>query len=821
MKFIRFSDNWHRTYFTTLLRHRHIFNCLVVALSAVCVFLSFKLELRTDFSELLPDDLPSVKALKVAGERIGGTGNLFIGIDSPDFESNKKFVENLVEKLKPMIGTKIKFYEYRYEDVQRFIETYGLHYLSLEQLKKMRSDLVDEIERKKDSAIGLGLDDETETKKKKEPWLEQLDPRLKGFLSYREAYLSSENGEVLVVSLKVLGSSTGINGGRQLISDINSIVNELNPAQYHSKMKITLAGGVRNNIREFETIQHDIFDTVLLLVLLMAILLFLFFWSVKAICLLSANLVFAVIWTFGVTQLHIGYLNAQTAFLGSLVAGTGINYGVIFLSRYLELRRSGLKTKEAIEESIGKTSIATMIASSTTAVAFVSLFLAENKGLSQFGFIGCVGVIFCWIAAYSLLPLWLYQLENWFPMKVSPNPLSKYFANFGMNIGQYFTRRALVMVIALTAVSLGMIIGVYKVYKDPIEYNFDNLGNKIRRTKEVEHQEDRVYWAFQGESSPTLVMLNSLEEAKALCPAVDRIKASLPAHENVIRNCMTIWELLPQNKEPIQPRVSEMKEIRKLFGDKTLHLSEDGPRIKRMYEMMKYSEPALQELPPQLVRRFTEKDGSVGRFGFIYSDNTKPLEDGRNLLNYTKSIAKIDLPETKSTVGASGESFILADLLHGLQRDAPIILIAAFGGVFLIAIFLCGGLTHGSFMAFCLVVGTYWLLGVQGFLGLKYNFFNFIALPLTFGIGIDYPINVYIRCRQEKFKNYGHILATSGTAVLLCSLTTIVGYYTLLGAANQALVGFAKLALIGEFTCLITALVVVPVALRCFGKFRD
>lgn len=818
----RFSNNWHKTYLNWLIQHRVAFNLVVILFTAICVYLGSKLELRTDFAELLPDHLESVRTLKAAGERMGGTGNLFVGVDSPDFEANKKFMEAFVPKLNPLVGKKLRFYEYRYPDVQAFIETYGLHYLTLEQLKKMKSDLTDEIETKKDAALGLGLEESSsEEQKKKEPWLEQLDPRLKGFLSYRESYLSTENGQVLVASLKVMGSGLGVNGGRKLISEIDEIVKELNPTSYHPQMKITYAGGIRNTIREFETIQHDIFDTVLLLVILIFALLFIFFWSFTAIYLLTVNLLFAVAWTFAITQLHIGYLNAQTAFLGSLVAGTGINYGVIFLSRYLELRRADKSVREAIEESIGATCIATIIASSTTAVAFTSLFLAENKGLSQFGFIGCVGVILCWVTAYTLLPLWLYQIEQWFPMKQKPNPIAKVVGQWGHHIGSFFTRKASAMVASLAVVSAVLVFGVYRVYQNPIEYNFDNLGNKIVRSKEVAEREDRVYWAFQGGSSPTLVMLNSIQQAKELCPAVDKIRISLPEDKNVIKSCMTIWELLPQIKEPLGARQAVMKEIQKLFGDKTLHLSEDGPRIKRMYNLMKYNEPDINDLPPQLVRRFAEKDGSFGKIGFIYSDSTKPLEDGRNLLNYTKSIAHIELPESKTVVGAFGDSFILADLLHGLQRDAPIISMVAFFGVFLIAIFLCGGFLSGAFMAGCLVLGTFWLFGVQGFLGLKYNFFNFIALPLTFGIGVDYPINVFIRCRQEKFKDYGHILSTSGTAVLLCSLTTIIGYYTLLGASNQALVGFAKLALIGEFTCLITALVVVPVVLRCFGKFKN
>ena len=56
-------------------------------------------------------------------------------------------------------------------------------------------------------------------------------------------------------------------------------------------------------------------------------------------------------------------------------------------------------------------------------------------------------------------------------------------------------------------------------------------------------------------------------------------------------------------------------------------------------------------------------------------------------------------------------------------------------------------------------------------------------------------------------------LRSTGGAVVLCSLTTIIGYYTLIIADNLALVSFGKLAIIGELACLVSAMVVLPAAL--------
>ena len=50
-------------------------------------------------------------------------------------------------------------------------------------------------------------------------------------------------------------------------------------------------------------------------------------------------------------------------------------------------------------------------------------------------------------------------------------------------------------------------------------------------------------------------------------------------------------------------------------------------------------------------------------------------------------------------------------------------------------------------------------------------------------------------------------------AVGLCSFTTIVGYSSLLVAKNVGLFLFGLLAVLGEVTCLTTAIVILPAVL--------
>ena len=91
------------------------------------------------------------------------------------------------------------------------------------------------------------------------------------------------------------------------------------------------------------------------------------------------------------------------------------------------------------------------------------------------------------------------------------------------------------------------------------------------------------------------------------------------------------------------------------------------------------------------------------------------------------------------------------------------------------------------------------MLGATMASGMKINYINFVAFPITFGIGVDYAVNIMARYRQELGDLTGssapspvrappgHALQpirravhTTGPAVALCSLTTILGYSSLL-----------------------------------------
>ena len=82
------------------------------------------------------------------------------------------------------------------------------------------------------------------------------------------------------------------------------------------------------------------------------------------------------------------------------------------------------------------------------------------------------------------------------------------------------------------------------------------------------------------------------------------------------------------------------------------------------------------------------------------------------------------------------------------MHDGPIITAASFGAVLLIVLVVARG-RGAAYIVGSLVVGALWMCGAVAVAGVRINFLNFIALPITFGIAADYSANLYLRYAQE------------------------------------------------------------------------
>ena len=75
---------------------------IVVGITALTAFwlVAFKpLKLDTNFTSLLPDDLPCVIESRRISKLVGSTDYLYVAVDSPIAKDNVAFIDSMAEKL--------------------------------------------------------------------------------------------------------------------------------------------------------------------------------------------------------------------------------------------------------------------------------------------------------------------------------------------------------------------------------------------------------------------------------------------------------------------------------------------------------------------------------------------------------------------------------------------------------------------------------------------------------------------------------------------------------------------------------------------------
>ncbi len=204
---------------------------------------------------------------------------------------------------------------------------------------------------------------------------------------------------------------------------------------------------------------------------------------------------------------------------------------------------------------------------------------------------------------------------------------------------------------------------------------------------------------------------------------------------------------------------------------------------------------------------------------YVKYRNDVSLSDGHNLLRIAKATDNVRLPDG-IVVQTASRSTIFAEMIRSMERDGRRATLVSLGGRRARRAARRRATLRGALAVLtALLLGVTWMVGGAAWFGEKLNYVNFITLPITFGIGCEYPFNVYDRSRLLG-GDVSAAVRRVGGAVALCSYTTVVGYGSLLFADFQALQSFGRLAVSGEIACLMAALLVLPSLLHLIGRRR-
>jgi len=363
---------------------------------------------------------------------------------------------------------------------------------------------------------------------------------------------------------------------------------------------------------------------------------------------------------------------------------------------------------------------------------------------------------------------------------------------------------------------LGTLLTVQWVRSDPMEYDTLQIQSDKSAVAEV-HRLVGVaihttgYIALDGMA----IVTDRLDQVAPLKKALLARRDAAPADAKPFKDVHTLLDFVPPDQPAKVEILSHIKKRVARAHELGAITEADWAKVQRYLPPDDLAPFGIDDLPQAVARPFSEKDGTRGKVVYISPIDGDVTSDAHYLLRWADSFRRTELPDGSVVLG-SGRAVIYADMWDAVIDDIPPAVLAAFFATLLIVFlsFRRGKSTVQVILT--LLFGVAWMVGALALAKVKINFMNFIALPLTFGIGVDYAVNVVERDKQTG--DALEVLRKTGGAVVLCSMTTLIGYLALVRSVNFGVRSMGIAAVIGEITCLLSAVLVLPAALTWWRR---
>jgi uncharacterized membrane protein YdfJ with MMPL/SSD domain len=799
---------------------------VVAAVTAVFAVFAARLTLITRYDALLPDSAPSVQELRRLERRTSAAQTVLVVVEGNDRAALRRFGDAVAPELVRLGPAVVSSAEDGPHEMRTFLAPRLGLFADTAALKELDAEIETRWDLEVARETGATLDEDAPPPlnvSEIERRVRESARRAAGggkFDRHPDGYYERGDGRALVVVVRTPVAGGDLQRASAALGAIGSAVEHVRTGSPDfTGLHVSYAGDLPTGLREYSVIARDLMSVGATGIALILGSVVLYFLRLRSVAVMTITIAVGLAWTFGLTGIVIGHLNVATAFLISIVAGNGINVGILYQARYFEERRRGLDTPAAIRKAVDETWMPTAVAAIASAASYGSLVITDCRAFRDFGIIAAVGMLTCWVVKTLMVPPLLVLLDRGTARDRAPARAKAEMA-YGRPFAWLAARAPEAFAaLGVLAVAAGATAAVRFVRHDPMEYDLRKTETDRSQTADLHHAWDVASDVLGSGQGALVIAADSLDEATALEAVLRDRWRKAPADRKPFVVVQGLADLVAPDQAEKLPLLSA---IRGRIDRARAHgrISDEDWRRYREFRPPDDLRPyGVADLPAAIADLFADAEGRRGALVYIESD-PRAGDDLRRLVRYADSFRETRLPDGK-TVRGSGNAVVLADMLRCAVRDIPRAIALS---IALTLLTVVGAVRRGPYLFGVLFALTAGCGGVATYLflaGAKLNFLNFAALPITFGIGVDYAVNVAQRYEADREKGILHVLRTSGGAVVLCSLTTMLGYVALLGSHNAAIRSLGAIAAMGELSCLLAAVLVMPSLWRMLERVPD
>ncbi|MFO7561279.1 MAG: MMPL family transporter [Enhygromyxa sp.] len=569
--------------------------------------------------------------------------------------------------------------------------------------------------------------------------------------------------------------------------------------------------------------------------------------------------------SLGALYLLFETLDPITSSFAAVLMGLAIDFSVHLLARYDEDLRGGATRGRALYSALAKAGPGVVTGAVTTSLAFLTIATTEFTSYGEMGVITAIGLVVALLAAMLLLPVMVSRgdLEQ---KEQPPKPMR------GLDFLPHWIRAA-PLPIVLVAVSLSLLgATVIPSYNPRYLELLPRSWESTRALKTLEQDGAMTPWfawvtaedleqartradALRAMDSVARVdspsdLLPELDDERLTALRADfeglerdpdfaKLAARTPTAEELGKRVLAIEDALDElgfaaeqagrDGKSIAAAKQALTDLRKRLettpsAAATLDALEDQmaallePAWTTARAVAARGRWATEDLPEMFKLRFVASDGS-GRIAlYVYpaGDISSGADGNAPARRFTEDLESVD-PQ------AAGQGISLyrhnAWILHGFRRASGFSLVL----VLILLVLDFANLRKALFALFPVLVGMGWMVGLYAIVDLRLNVATIVVMPLMLGIGIDAGVHMMHRWEINSRAHGGRgrideIIHGTGGAVMLSSLTTMVGFAGLLFGQHLGMVQLGAAMVLGIGCSLVASVVVLPALLILFDR---
>lgn len=568
-------------------------------------------------------------------------------------------------------------------------------------------------------------------------------------------------------------------------------------------------------------------------------------------------------YTLAFAALVIGHLNILTITFVPMLVGLAIDFGVHLITRYEEELRHGRTEEGALTKAMVFTGQGIFTGAFTTAGAFLAMGFTNFRGIQEMGIICGGGLLICFVPMMTLLPVLLMRgrqnvidhqqgdlsetrarIENlWLKRPIfvvivtaaicglAATQIRKVSFDYNLlhmqseglpsvQAGEMLVHSAGQSLLfgAVIANSLGDAVKLeheitnlpaVSTVESMAPYLVEDQTRKLRMIREIKRELSGLHFA---EPDPRPVSVPELSRTLYssygyLGAAMDELGTNEPALGKQFRSLRDAIENL--RKDMWRGEDDEIAAHAKKLGQFQVALYQDLRKTFQALEDQDVSSPLrAADLPPNLRNMFI---GAHGKF-LLQVYGKKDMWQRDNQKEFIDELRTVD----PNVTGMPVQLYYYTELLKDSYVQAAWYSLAA---IVVLVLFHFRSLLSLVLALLPVAIGSLWLGGWMGWLGIQLNPANIMTLPLVIGIGVTNGIHILNRFAEEQ--TAGILSRSTGKAVFVSGLTAIAGFGSLMLGKHRGIRSLGEVMSIGITTCMIAGLTFLPALLNLIVRVRS